>query len=139
MPRPRSYSFDHFKAPKRLPTERMDITTKPSLKGATHKGKKKGVPPSELEALHYGMEHAETVLLAQEHRRRGSRGPGEERRVVKSPTSQPAALKAPSLRAAAGKPMERGRKTIARVLAAAKRKVSRAAGKSPARRRATKR
>jgi predicted DNA-binding protein (UPF0251 family) len=115
MPRPRSYSFDHFKTPKRLPTERMDITKKSSIKGATHRSKKKEVPPSEREALHYGMEHAETVRLTQEHR-----------------------LKATSRRAAAGKPIERGTKAIARALAAAKRKVARAVGKSPAKKRAKK-
>jgi hypothetical protein len=127
MPRPRSYSFDHFKAPERLPTERMDITTKPSLKGATHKGKKKGGPPSELGALHYGMEHAETVLLAQAHRLWGGHDPKEEGRAVKSLTSQPAAA------------AKRGAKTIARTQAAARRKVAGAAGKSPTRKRAKKR
>jgi hypothetical protein len=121
MPRPRSYSFDHFRAPERLPTERMDITRKPALKGATHKGKKKGVPPSELETLHYGMEHAETMMLAQAQRPISGQAPVEGRRVAKSPTSRPAVAK------------QRGEKTIARAQAAARRKVSRAAGKSPAR------
>lgn len=128
MPRPRSYSFDHFRAPERLPTERMDITRKPTLKGATHKGKKKGGPASALKTLHYGMEHAETALLAREHQRKGGHDPAEERRVVKSLTSQPAALL-----------KVRGEKTISRTQASAKRKVSRAAGKSPARKRAKKR